>query len=96
MKQRIISDPEILSGTPVFRGTRIPLEHVVGLIRKGVSDADLKEDFPALTRADLTYARSQAPARKIIRQPRKPLEIRKASKAARCGCFWTSTSLRHW
>ena len=82
MKRRIISDPEILSGTPVFRGTRIPLEHVAGLIRKGVSDAELKEDFPALTKADLTYARSHARARKGIRRPRKSLEIRKAPKAA--------------
>jgi uncharacterized protein (DUF433 family) len=82
MKQRIISDPEILSGTPVFRGTRIPLEHVVGLIRKGVSDAELKEDFPALTKADFTHARSFARARKGIRRSRKSLEIRKAPKAA--------------
>ncbi|MGD1062872.1 MAG: DUF433 domain-containing protein [Terracidiphilus sp.] len=82
MKRRIISDPEILSGTPVFRGTRIPLEHVVGLIRKGVSGAELKEDFPALTKADFSYARRQARARKGIRQPRKSLEIRKTPKAA--------------
>jgi uncharacterized protein (DUF433 family) len=82
MKRRIISDPEILSGTPVFRGTRIPLEHVAGLIRKGVSGAELKEDFPALTKADLTYARSYARTRKGIRRPRKSLEIRKTSKAA--------------
>ena len=82
MKQRIISNPEILSGTPVFRGTRIPLEHVAGLIRKGVPEAELKEDFPALSKADLTYARSHARARKSVRRPRKTLEIRKASKAA--------------
>jgi uncharacterized protein (DUF433 family) len=82
MKQRIVSDLAILSGTPVFRGTRIPLEHVVGLIRKGVSDAELKEDFPALTKADFTFARGRAQARKVIRRPRKSLEIRKAPKAA--------------
>jgi hypothetical protein len=41
---RIVSDPEILSGEPVFKGTRIPLEHIAGLFRKGVSEAEIRED----------------------------------------------------
>ena len=43
MRKPIVSDPEIISGTPVFLGTRIPLDHVVGLIRKGVPDSELAE-----------------------------------------------------
>jgi uncharacterized protein (DUF433 family) len=82
MKRRIISDPEILSGTPVFIGTRIPLDHVAGQIRKGISAAELREDFPRLTKADFDYARRYANRQKSARQLRKPLQIRKATKAA--------------
>ena len=60
MRKRIVSDPEILCGTPVFLGTRIPLDHVAGLIQKGVPDAELGEDFPALNQGDFDYARSHA------------------------------------
>jgi uncharacterized protein (DUF433 family) len=56
-RQRIVSSPEILSGEPVFRGTRIPLEHVASLFRKGVPELEIAEDFPALDARDLAYAR---------------------------------------
>jgi uncharacterized protein (DUF433 family) len=82
MKRRIVSDPEILSGTPVFRGTRIPLDHVAGLIRKGASATELREDFPALTKSDFDYARRHARTSKATRRSHKSLEIRKATRAA--------------
>ncbi len=82
MKRRVVTDPEILSGTPVFRGTRIPLDHVAGLIRKGVPSAELRKDFPALTKADFDYARRFVRETRKPRRPRKSLEIRKSIKAA--------------
>jgi len=82
MNRRIISDPEVLSGTPVFRGTRIPLDHVAGLIRKGVSSIELREDFPSLTKADFDCARRHARVLKTSPRPRRALELRKAHKAA--------------
>jgi len=60
MRRQIISDPEILSGTPVFEGTRIALEHVAGMIRRGASVAEIAEDFPALSNEDFEYARQRA------------------------------------
>lgn len=83
MTKPIVSDPEILSGTPVFLGTRIPLEHVVGLVRNGVSEAELAEDFPSLDKEDFAYARDyarqhEAPSPK----PLKPLQLRRTTKAA--------------
>ena len=56
-KRRIISSPEILGGEPVFRGTRISLQHVASLFGKGVSGKEITEDFPTLSARDLEYAR---------------------------------------
>ena len=82
MNKRIISDPAILSGTPVFRGTRIALDHVAGLIQKGATDAELAEDFPTLNKEDFEYARTYALAYQPPRNPPKPLQLRRRSKAA--------------
>jgi uncharacterized protein DUF433 len=42
-KKRIVSDPDIEYGEPVFEGTRIPLAHIAGLIAKGVPFTELIE-----------------------------------------------------
>jgi len=86
MKERIVSDPAILSGTPVFRGTRIPLEHIAGLLRKGVSVLEIAEDYPALSRQDIAYARAFS-RRRGTQASRdsvapKPIQLRRKTRAA--------------
>jgi len=56
-RQRVVSSPEVLGGEPVFRGTRIPLQHVASLFRKGVPEQEIAEDFPNLSARDFAYAR---------------------------------------
>lgn len=56
-RRRVVSSPDILGGEPVFRGTRIPIQHVASLFRKRVPEAEIAEDFPALDLRDLAYAR---------------------------------------
>jgi len=47
MKQQLVSrNPEILGGTPVFAGTRVPLQNLVDCIEAGYSI----NDFPSVTR----------------------------------------------
>lgn len=46
MKKRIVSDPGIHAGEPVFEGTRIPLAHIAALIAKGIPFEELAEDYP--------------------------------------------------
>jgi uncharacterized protein (DUF433 family) len=51
MKQQLIDcNPEILSGTPVFAGTRVPLQNLVDCIEAGYSIDDFLEDFPSVKR----------------------------------------------
>jgi hypothetical protein len=42
---RVVSNPEILGGEPVFEGTRIPLSHVVAMVRNGVDATEILEDY---------------------------------------------------
>jgi uncharacterized protein (DUF433 family) len=82
MAKEIISDPEILSGTPVFAGTRIPLEQVAALIRRGRPEAELAEHFPGLDTEDFAFARSYAREHAAPQNILRPLEFRRKSKVA--------------
>ena len=44
-----VSDPEILGGDPVFRGTRVPVHLVTELVAQGSKPAELIEGYPRLT-----------------------------------------------
>jgi uncharacterized protein (DUF433 family) len=78
---RIVSDTEILSGERVFEGTRIPLEHIAGLFRKGVGEAEIREDYPALSHLDLAFASIHARMSPPPGRPRKPLELGRGKAA---------------
>ncbi|MEM8559024.1 MAG: DUF433 domain-containing protein [Bacteroidota bacterium] len=44
-------DPDILSGTPVFTGTRVPIDTLLVYLRKGKRIEDFRDDFPTVSRA---------------------------------------------
>ena len=47
----IHSDPEILGGTPVFKGTRVPVRTIFGYMADGCSLDEFLDDFPTVDRA---------------------------------------------
>ena len=51
LKGIVHSDPEIMGGTPVFVGTRVPLQNLVDALEGGESIDDFLEGFPTVTRA---------------------------------------------
>ena len=54
---RIIhSDPEILSGAPVFVGTRVPLQNLIDYLAAGDSLDEFLDAFPSVTREQATAA----------------------------------------
>src|SRR5580658_2315535 len=77
--RRVTSSPEILGGDPVFRGTRIPLQHVASLFRKGVPETEIAEDFPNLSARDLAYARLSARFGEKPGRPKKSLVMQRQS-----------------
>lgn len=62
----IVSNPEILGGTPVFAGTRVPVKNLTDCLEAGDSIDDFLEDFPSVSRAQvidfLEEARAQLTA----------------------------------
>lgn len=44
------SDPEILGGTVVFRGTRVPLKNLVDYLERGYTIDEFLDDFPSVSR----------------------------------------------
>jgi uncharacterized protein (DUF433 family) len=52
----IISDPEIMRGTPVYRGTRIPVELIADMLSQGANTQEILEGYPGLDRKKVELA----------------------------------------
>lgn len=46
----IARDPDILGGTPVFRGTRVPLQALLDYLEGGETLDEFLDDFPTVTK----------------------------------------------
>ena len=54
MKSNVItSDPGVLSGTPVFNGTRVPLNTLIEYLEAGHSISDFLDGFPTVTKTQV-------------------------------------------
>ena len=51
----IETNPEILGGTPVISGTRMPVERVFQLVKQGMSVEDLQESYPWVDKKKIQY-----------------------------------------
>lgn len=47
--KEIVTDPEILGGTPVFRGTRVPVKTLFDYLRGNDTLAEFLDDFPTVS-----------------------------------------------
>jgi uncharacterized protein (DUF433 family) len=54
------SDPEIMSGTPVFVGTRVPFQTLLDYLEAGEPLSEFLEDFPTVSREQAVAALEQA------------------------------------
>ncbi len=50
------SDPDILGGTPVFVGTRVPVQTLLDYLEAGDSLDEFLDDFPSVTREQAVAA----------------------------------------
>jgi uncharacterized protein (DUF433 family) len=50
------SDPELMRGAPVYRGTRIPVHAIADMLSQGATVAGILEGYPALTREKVELA----------------------------------------
>jgi uncharacterized protein (DUF433 family) len=55
-RDHIHSNPDILGGKPVVKGTRISVELILEYLAEGGSPADIIDGYPSLTEADIRAA----------------------------------------
>ncbi len=53
---RVTRNAEVLGGKPIIRGTRVPIDLIVGLVDNGVSAREILEDYPDLSVEDIDAA----------------------------------------
>ena len=56
----IVKDPEILGGTPVFRGTRVPIQALFDYLEGGETLEDFLQGFPTVSREAAVAALEEA------------------------------------
>jgi uncharacterized protein (DUF433 family) len=56
----IVKNPNIMHGTPVFRGTRVPFQALLDYIEAGDTLDEFLEDFPTVSRQDAVSALEDA------------------------------------
>ena len=59
-REIIVKDPDILVGTPVFRGTRVPFQTLHNYLEGGDTLDEFLEDFPTVSRAAAVSALEMA------------------------------------
>lgn len=53
-QERIVTDPKIMFGKPVIKGTRVPVELILEKIALGESVEHLLQAYPRISREDIT------------------------------------------
>ena len=56
----IVCDPDIMSGAPVFAGTRVPVRNLFDYLAGGEPLSEFLEDFPSVSREQATAALREA------------------------------------
>ena len=59
----IVSNPGILSGTPVFAGTRVPVKNLTDYLENGESIDEFLDDFPSVSRDQVIQVLEDARAK---------------------------------
>jgi uncharacterized protein (DUF433 family) len=68
MDQPIVtSSPDILSGTPVFAGTRVPVQALIDYLEGGETIDDFLTGFPTVKREQVVAFLAEATARMVAK-----------------------------
>ncbi len=59
-------DPEKLGGTPVFRGTRVPIQNLYDSLESGESVEQFLEQYPTVSREQLIAVLEESKERLLV------------------------------
>lgn len=69
---QISIDPEVMSGTPVFSGTRVPVQNLFDYIEGGDDLEEFLDDFPSVSKdaavAVLEMAKKSLTTQKVLHE----------------------------
>lgn len=83
-RDKAVTDPDILGGAPVFRGTRIPVHLIATLLEEGSAAEELLQAYPRLTPEMIELAPVYAAAYPLRGRPRaQPWHGRPAVRSTR-------------
>jgi uncharacterized protein (DUF433 family) len=67
-REILYSDPEILGGTPVFAGTRVPVDALIDFLEGGDTIEDFLENYPGVSREQVFAFLEEASRALVARQ----------------------------
>lgn len=65
----VSSSPDVLSGSPVFTGTRVPIQSLLDYLEVGESIDDFLDGFPTVSREQVIAFLEEAKNRMIVSNP---------------------------
>jgi uncharacterized protein (DUF433 family) len=66
ISQIIQSDPEVMGGRPVFRGTRVPIDVLFDNLADGMSLDEILAEYPTLDRDDVVALLHETPSALVV------------------------------
>jgi uncharacterized protein (DUF433 family) len=63
----VTSSPDVLSGTPVFAGTRVPVQTLIDYLEGGETVDDFLRGFPTVKREQVVAFLEEATARMVVK-----------------------------
>ena len=65
---RIEVNPKVMVGKPVIKGTRIPVELILRMLSQGISEEEILEEYPHLTKEDIQAALAYAAEALVVEE----------------------------
>ena len=56
-RKRVVSSPDVLGGEPVFKGSRLSVRHIGGMLERGESEKNIRAAYRELSKDDLAFSR---------------------------------------
>jgi uncharacterized protein (DUF433 family) len=91
VEDAIVSDPEILDGMPVIKGTRVPVYDLAASVKAGIPRERILAAYPTIKEHHLDLAVAYAEANPLELQPRRGLPFLRGSSNRR---MWSRLKAR--
>ncbi len=94
IEEMVVRDPGIMRGTPVFKGTRIPVDLVADMVAQGATAEEILEGYPTLSKGKIAIAPLYMRAFPRRGRPTRRPWQRKKSKARKSSALTALLSSR--